>query len=191
LHLNYLIGVVTHVDGTAEVPHRHGAAWEDVMSITIWRKLRRDQRRDERARSRDARQFGRDLARQWIAGRSSVVRALTPGAGDSFVAAAFRYGLVEGTSIRDAAELAQAVLSEMGDTARYSTRRPRSGARSAAISQRDAAQRGVAWMAEQVLQGVGGDYRLGGATTEKIRSWSLERPVPDQRSISLTVAGRR
>lgn len=161
------------------------------MSITIWRKRQRAQRRDERARLRDARQFGRELARQWIAGRSSVVRALTPGAGDSFVAAAFRYGLVEGTSIRDAAELAQAVLSGMGDTARYSTRRPRSGRRSAEVSQRDAAQRGVAWMAEQVLRGVASDYKLGRATIEKIHSWSFERSLPDQRSVSLTVAGSR
>ena len=31
-------------------------------------------------------------------------------------------------------------------------------------------------MAEQVLQGADADYKLGQATVDKIRSWSLESP---------------
>jgi hypothetical protein len=153
------------------------------MSITAWWKARigrRDRRRGDRARLRDAHRYGRRLARQWLAGRGSVVRALTPGAEGSFVAAAFRHGLVEGTSTRDAVEVAQAVLSGMADAARKRSRQPRAGKPSLEASRRVAAQRGVAWMAEQVLRGVDADFELGQATIEKIRGWSLGQPLRTQ-----------
>jgi hypothetical protein len=181
-------------DRKAEDPRGCGFEQEDVMNITVWmkgRSLRRTERRDERNRTRDAHQFGRDLARHWLAGRGSVIRSLTPGAGDSLVAAAFRHGLVEGTSMRDATSLAQAVLSGMGDAARNSPRRTRSGSRYLVASQWDTALRGVAWMAEQALRGVDVDYKLNRATIEKIRSWSLECPTPSQHGFPLTVGDRR
>ncbi|MBW2398306.1 MAG: hypothetical protein JRG80_03425 [Deltaproteobacteria bacterium] len=154
------------------------------MGITTWWKTRiewHDRCRDQRARLRDAYRFGQKIARYWLAGRGSVVRAMTPGAGDSFVAAAFRHGLVEGTSIQDAAAVAQAVLSGMADAAHNPSRRLRPGSRSLQASQRAAAQRGVDWMAEQVLRGADADYQLGRTTIEKIRSWSLECPFPTPR----------
>jgi hypothetical protein len=88
--------------------------------------------------------------------------------------------LVEGTSTRDAVEVAQAVLSGMADAARNPSRHPRAAKPSVEASRRAAAQRGVTWMAEQVLRGVGADYELGQATIEKIRGWSLEQPFPTQ-----------
>ena len=161
------------------------------MSITAWWKgriRRRDCRGRERARLREAQRYGRELARHWIAGRGSAVRALTPGAEDSFVAAAFRHGLIEGTSILDAAAVAQAVLSGMGDAARDPSRTPRAERRPVEASRRAAAQRGVVWMAEQALLGVDSDYKLGRATIEKIRSWSLERPSPTQHPSPLSAS---
>ncbi len=115
---------------------------------------------------------------------------MTPGAGDSFVAAAFRHGLVEGTSIQDAAEVAQAVLSGMAGTARNSSRQQRAASRSVVASQRAAAQRGVDWMAEQVFRGANADYKLSRSTIEKIRSWSLERSLPNQRPGPLSASRR-
>ena len=163
------------------------------MNITAWWKARierHDRCSGERARLRDARRFGARLARHWLAGRGSVIRSMTPGAGDSFVAAAFRHGLVEGTSIQDAAEVAQAVLSGMAGAARNSSRQQRAASRSVVASQRAAAQRGVDWMAEQVLRGADADYKLSRSTIEKIRSWSLERSLPNQRPGPLSASRR-
>jgi len=147
------------------------------MTITGWWRFRASpgaRSRSEQARRREARRFGRTLARHWLEGRESPVRALTPGAGDSFVAAAFRHGLIEGTSIRDAAEVAHAVLSGMAEEARRDLRHaPR---RPVGEPCRDAAKRGVAWMAEQVLRGADPEYKLGTATIEKIRGWTVDSP---------------
>jgi hypothetical protein len=163
------------------------------MNVTAWWKariVRRDRCGGERARLRDAHRFGGRLARHWLAGRGSVIRSTTPGAGDSFVAAAFRHGLVEGSSIQDAAEVAQAVLTGMAGVARNSSWQKRAGNRSVVASQRAAAQRGVDWMAEQVLRGADADYKLSQSTIEKIHSWSLEGSVPNQRPAPLSASRR-
>ena len=68
--------------------------------------------------------------------------------------------------------VAQAVLSGMAATARNRSRLSRPRNRPVDASYRDAAQRGVAWMVEQVLRGCGADFELGRTTIEKIRSWS-------------------
>jgi len=180
---------------TVEFPRRHGTPREGISSSLGWWdawSARRDRRRWQRSRLRDAHRFGQELARHWLAGRGSVVRSITPGVGDSFVAAAFRHGLVAGTSFCDAVDLAQAVLSGMADTARNSSSRPRRGRRAVVDpSHRDAARRGVNAMAAQVLREVESDFALGRATIEKIRSWSLDRPSHARHGAAPTLAGRR
>jgi hypothetical protein len=163
------------------------------MRITAWWKDRigrHERRLDESERLRDAQRYGRDLARGWLAGPNSLVRPLTPGAGGSLVSAAFRHGLIEGDSLGDAADVAHAVLSGMSNAARQASGRSRGRRHAAEASRRVTAQRGVAWMADQVLQNAGGDFRLGMVTLEKVRRWSLEAPFSAQHGVQPAVAGR-
>lgn len=163
------------------------------MRRTAWWKawiIRSIRRRDEQARLRAAHQFGHQLARCWLAGRGSAIRALTPGAEDSLVAAAFRHGLLEGSDLRDAAEVAHSVLSGMTDAARTRSRNPRGGSRSLETSRRAAALRGVASMAEQVLLDAASDYKLDRATIDKIRGWSLDHPFTNRPAFPQSASGR-
>jgi hypothetical protein len=175
-------GIVGHsVPGRASEPRGAGRV-EAMILFDRWREWRRGRalRSGEPERYREARRFGRRLGRAWLSGRDSTIRVLTPGAGDSLVAAAFRHGLVEGDSLRDAGEVAHAVLSGFAEGARETRRDPRR--RSAAEPCRESAQRGVCRMARQVLQGAESEYRIGAATAAKIRSWPLDPVGPSARA---------
>jgi hypothetical protein len=147
-----------------------------------WRSHRasRKARAEREPRLCEARRYGHALARRWLAGPRSAVRSLTPGVDHSLVAVAFRHGLIEGASLSDAAEVAQAVLAGMTEAGRSRARRAplRAGHTSHEASRRATAERGVIWMADRVLRGVEDDHRLSRATIEKIRAWSRDLQAP-------------
>ena len=148
------------------------------MAIVGWwrsRSSERNRRHSEYRRMRSAHQVGRAFARRWSCQQSSTVRPIEQAFDASCVAIAFRHGLIEGRSIRDAVQLAQCVLSGMSRSTHRPTdrlRRFKAYSNLDRATSHEAASRGVRWMAQQALSDPTGAYKFHPDTLAKIRNWS-------------------